>query len=80
MQALLADGIADFEMMWKTKLLPIHSTQIWAGKWYVFVRRSANVNMTQLDQNDLPMILLKYYNHLKDKNSQRPLSDVTNLD
>ncbi len=31
----------------------------WAGKCYVFVRRSANVNLTQLDQNDLPRILLK---------------------
>ncbi len=26
---------------------------------YVFIRRSANVNLTQLDQNDLPRILLK---------------------
>ncbi len=32
---------------------------LWAGKCYVFVRRSANVNLTQLDQNDLPRILLK---------------------
>ena len=29
--------------------------QFWVvGKCYVFVRRSANVNVTQLDQNDLP--------------------------
>ncbi len=31
---------------------------IWAGNCYVFVRGSANVNLTQLDQNDLPRILL----------------------
>ncbi len=30
-----------------------------AGKCYVFVRRSANVNLAQLDQNDLPRIFLK---------------------
>ncbi len=59
LQVLLAEGIADFEIMWKTKLLPTNSTQIWADKCYVFVRRSANVNLTQLDQNDLPRILLK---------------------
>ncbi len=29
------------------------------GQIYVFIRRSANVNLTQLDQNDLPRILLK---------------------
>ncbi len=32
---------------------------IWAGKCYVFVIRLANVNLTQLDQSDLPRILLK---------------------
>ncbi len=31
----------------------------WALILHVFVRRSANVNLTQLDQNDLPRILLK---------------------
>ncbi len=45
--------------MSKTKSLPTHSTKIWACKCYVFVMRSANVNLTQLDQNDLPKILLK---------------------
>ncbi len=29
----------------------------WAGKCYVFVIGLANVNLTQLDQNDLPRIL-----------------------
>ena len=33
---------------------------IWAGKCYVFVRRSANLNLTQHDQNDLPRILLNH--------------------
>ncbi len=59
LQALLAGGTADFDIMGKRKLLPTHSTQIYAGKCDAFVRRSANVNLTQLDQNDLPRILLK---------------------
>ncbi len=32
LQALLAEGISDFEIMWKRKLLPTHPTQIWADK------------------------------------------------
>ncbi len=32
---------------------------LWAGKGYAFIRRSANVNLTEIDQNDLPRILLK---------------------
>ncbi len=58
---LLAEGTADFDIMWKRKLLPTHSTQINACKCYVFVRRPANANLTQLDQNDLPRILLKFH-------------------
>ena len=29
-----------------------HQISIWAGKCYVFVRRSVNVNLTEIDQND----------------------------
>ena len=32
---------------------------LWAGKCYVFFKRSAKVNLPQLDQNDLARILLK---------------------
>ena len=31
------------------------------GKFYVFLIRLANVNLTQLDQNDLPRILLNWF-------------------
>ncbi len=66
LQALLAEGITDFEIIWKAKLLFAHSTQSWAGKCYVFVRRSANVNLTQLDQHDLSthcLSQLEFGNH-----------------
>ncbi len=51
LQALLADRIINFDIMWKWKILSTHSTQLWAAKWYIIVRTSANVNLTQLDQN-----------------------------